>query len=256
MKKIWAGVAAVSLVVAIGGVYSILKKEDGNRVVKVKKGDITEAIYGLGTVVAKQKFSFKVGVPKTITRIFVTEGDTVQKNQNLLSFDDGISVSSPFDGTVTLLPYKAGENAFTDQPVVTVQNLKDLYLEAKLDQQGALRVKKNMTARISFENLRQTVFKGKIDSLYPANGQFVARLIVEGLPAEILPGMTADVAIEVAQKTGVVLLPLRAVHNSQVVRKLGAHTEKVSVQLGIMDNELGEEVSGQIKEGDSLILKD
>lgn len=256
MKKIWGGILAAVVVVAVGIFVFISKQQKSSKLVQIKKGTIVEAIYGLGTVVPRQKFSFKVGVPKTVTRLYVNEGDEVKQGQALLSFDDGIQVRSPFLGTVTSLPYKAGENAFTDQAVVTVQNLKDLYLEAKLDQLGALRVKKNMKARISFENLRQKTFVGQIDSLYPANGQFVARIVVENLSPEILPGMTADVAIEVAEKENVLLIPVRAIHSGQVVVLRGAKPEKIAVAVGVMDNEWAELTSDNLSEGDQIVLKD
>lgn len=256
VKKIWGVAVVVVLGVSAFAVYSINKNKSQSRQKIVRQGEITEAIYGLGTVEPKQKFSFKVGVPKNVRKVFVAEGDVVRKGQNLLSFDDGISVTSLIDGTVTNLPYKIGENVFTDQPVVTVENLRDLYLEARLDQQGALRVKKGMVAKISFENLRQQVFEGKIDSLYPSQGLFVARILVDALPEEILPGMTADVAIQVATKKDVLLVPIMALNNGQVVRAGTGGDEKINVKVGIMDNEYAEVLSEGLKAGDRVYLKE
>lgn len=256
MKKFWILAVLGSFIFAGVALYSVNRYKSQSKLFTIKRGQITEAIYALGTVVPRQKFSFKLGITKTIKHLYVVEGDAVKKGQKLILFDDGITVSSPLDGTVTSLPYKPGENAFADQPVVTVQNLKDVYLEARLDQQGALRVKKGMPTKITFESLRQQVFVGQIDSLFPSSGNFVARINISKLPEEILPGMTADVAIEVATKENILLIPILAISNGQVVVHTKNGKEKMSLQVGIRDNEWAEDLSGSLKEGDQIYLRD
>ena len=255
MKRTWWVVVVSGTLLALGFGYWGLQARNQVVLVQAKKGDITEAIYALGTVVARNSFTYKAAITKTIDKLYVVEGDQVQKGQKILEFDDRIAVRSPLNGTVTTLPYKTGENVFANQVVVTIQDLGEVFIEAQLDQLGALRVRKGLKVRVSFENLRQQVFYGVVDSLYPSAGNFVAHIEVNDLPSHILPGMTADLAIEVATKNDVILIPVQAMSNGQVVVQTGGHREKRPVQIGTMDSEWAEEISGAIKAGESLVIK-
>jgi len=251
--KIFLSVISVALIALI---YSIFRYQNKNTdYIQPKVGPITEVIYGLGTVQSENKFSFKVGTTKTLKELFIQEGDSVSKGQKLLRFDDGMIIHSPLTGYVTSAPFNPGENVFQDRPVIEVQDLKNLYLETKLDQQSAMRVKKNLKARINFENLKQKFFPGEVVSIYPSQSQFIAKIKMNEYPAEILPGMTADVAIEVANKESAILIPAKAIHGGQVIVKRQGHTEKLKVTTGIMDQEWAEETSGSVHSDDQILIK-
>ena len=235
--------------------FLLNQKKKQYDLVSPKVGAINEAIYGLGTVKSDEKYSFKVAVPNTIKNIFVHEGDEVKKSQKILQFNDGLTVTSPFNGVVFNLPYHVGENVFTDRPVVEIENANKLFVEALLDQQSSMRVKKADSVRISFENIQNQYFKGKVESLYHSNGQFIARVNIPELPKEILPGMTADVAIEVAQKSEALLIPVRAVQMGVVLIERAGKREKIPIKLGIMDQEWAEVISENIKPTDFILLK-
>lgn len=255
-KQLWTTVAiSAAVALAAGTFYFINKNRQNYEEVLVKEGPIKEAIYGLGTVTSQQKFSFKVGVTKTLESISVNEGDLVKKGDLLLKFTDGVVVRSPLEGTVIDLPYNAGENVFPDRAVISIENLHSLYVEARIDQEGTIRVKAGLPAVLSFENLRSRTFKGTVHSIYPNQGEFVARIHSESLPPEILPGMTADVAIEVAHKDKALLIPVRAVNSGHalVQRKLGK--EKVKVEIGLSDDEWAEVIGGDLQTGEKVLIK-
>ncbi|MFP5519155.1 MAG: efflux RND transporter periplasmic adaptor subunit [Bdellovibrionia bacterium] len=245
--------ASVALIVLVFSLINQSRKQYD--AVEVKEDSITEAIYGLGTVKSNQVFSFKVGVPKTLEKVHVQEGEKVSKGNLLITFNDNMKVTSPIEGTVLSLPYHAGENVFTEKPMVVIENLEDLYIEARLDQQGSLRVKPGLKVRLSFESFRQKVFTGTLKSLYPNAGEFVARIEVEKLPPQILPGMTSDVAIEVAEKEKAILIPVRAVNSGHVLRERSGKREKIPVQIGISNDEWAELTQGDISLGDKVLIK-
>ncbi len=223
--------------------------------VKPKVGPITEVIYGLGTVQSYYKFNFKSGVGKTLNALYVQEGQKVSKGTKLLRFEDGPTVSSPFDGTVLSIPYNVGENVFADRTVVSVEDLEKVFIESHLDQVASLRVKAGLKARISFENLRNELIEGQVTTLYPSMGQFIAKIEVKKLPKEILPGMTADVAIEVASKDRALLIPIKSISNKFITLIRNKDKQKHEVKLGIMDQEWAEEISGEIKEEDLILVR-
>lgn len=252
-KKYLLAIPAVVVILVILFKWNQNKKT--TVIVKPKIGAITEVIYGLGTVESYHKFNFKPGVGKTLNELFVQEGQKVSKGTKLLRFEDGPTVISPFEGTVLSIPYNMGENVFADRTVITVEDLEKLYIESHLDQVASLRVKKGMKARISFENLRNELIEGQVTTLYPSQGQFIAKIEVKQLPKEILPGMTADVAIEVASKEKALIIPIKAISNKSITLVRAGEKQKHEVKLGIMDQEWVEEISGEIKESDEIIVK-
>lgn len=55
-------------------------------------------------------------------------------------------------------------------------------------------------------------------SIYPKRGEFIAHIESENIPSNILPGMTADVVIEVGKKKDVILIPVKSITDGRVVR--------------------------------------
>lgn len=254
-KKLWVASLIILFISAGIGLYFFRTAKSSFEIIKVRRGPVKEAIYGLGTVVSEKKFSFKVGVTKTLESVYVSEGDEVQKGAMLLKFTDGLIVKSPLAGTVLDLPFNPGENVFADKPSIVIENLHSLYVEARIDQQGAIRVKAGLPVSLSFENLRSKSFRGKVHSIFPSQGEFVARIHSEALPPEILPGMTADVAIEVAHKDDVLLVPVRAISSGHVLVKRQSGREKVKVEIGISDDEWAEVLGSNLQKDEDVLIK-
>lgn len=155
------------------------------------------AVYGIGTVTATHTFQLKLADAATLKTLHAQEGDWVAAQAPLVTLLDGRTFRAPFPGTVTALPFKPGENVFPQLPIVTVTDLQDRYVLVSLEQHGALRVRERQPVRLSFESLRAARFTGTVRAIYPHEGQFLVHITVAELPPAILPGMTADVAIEV-----------------------------------------------------------
>lgn len=222
----------------------------------LQRGTITESIYGIGTVTASKSFSVKTGVTSTVKQIFVKEGDGVTAGQKLMELDQGALFTAPFSGTVTALPVKVGETIFQQSNLLTLTDLTDRYLLVSLDQKGAVRVKKDQIAKISFESLRNETFEGKIQSVYSNESNFLVRINISSLPKAILPGMTADVAISISEKENVLLVPVAAILNGEVKVKNGTRKPSVvPLTLGLVDSTVAEVVTGDLKEGDRLLLE-
>ncbi len=253
-KKVFLLSFLLAISVLFAGLWLIKYRQSSYRLLSPKRSAIKEVIYGIGTVQARQKFSFKVGLPKTVEVVFVKEGDFIKKGQPLIRLSDSPTILSPIEGTVVSVPFHQGENVFSDQPVIEVQNLKDRYLTASLEQLGALRVKAGMPTTLSFESLRQEVFRGKIQSLYPKGNQFLAHIEVTDLPAQIIPGMTADVGIEVAEKDNALLVPARSVNSGMITVIRSGKRKKVSIKTGIMDQEWVEVTEGDLSENDQIVV--
>jgi multidrug efflux pump subunit AcrA (membrane-fusion protein) len=227
----------------------------GQNVIAMKEGPVVEAVYGLGIVIAKRSYLLKMGIATTLKTILVQEGDRVQQGQVMATFDEGQVSKAPFPGIVTLVAYKLGETVFPQVPVLAVTDLTQRYISVSLEQQGALRVQAGQNARLSFESLRAESFRGIVRSIFPADGQFIVRIEVDNLPPEVLPGMTADVAIEVSRREKALLVPVSAITAGQVVRVRDGHRSKIGTKIGILDGEWAEVVSGDLTPQDHVLVR-
>jgi multidrug efflux pump subunit AcrA (membrane-fusion protein) len=188
-----------------------------------------------------------------LSRLYAQEGDTVAKSAPLVSFLDGQVVRAPFAGVVTSVTYKEGETVFPQIPVLNLTDLKNPYVVVSLEQSGALRVKSGQDALLSFETLRDQKLTGKVTSIYPKDGQFYVNIEVAGIPTEVLVGMTADVAIRVAQKENVLQVPLVAVNQGKVKAIRNGITKSLPVKIGAVDGTWAEVLEGDLKPEDTLV---
>lgn len=219
-----------------------------------KIGPITESIYAIGIVHADQKYELKMGVLSAVKKYYVKEGDVVKPTQSLLMNDSGTVFQAPFGGVITDLPYGVGETIAPQKNVLTLVDLNTLSLEASLEQQGALRVKRGQSVQISFESFRTKVFHGVVKNILPRNSEFVVQVDVKGLPENILPGMNADMSIEIMKKPKAVLLPIAAITNGHVLLKKAKGSTKLPVVVGVTDSEYVEIISPALSETDEIIL--
>jgi multidrug efflux pump subunit AcrA (membrane-fusion protein) len=223
-------------------------------IITPSRGDIVEAVYGLGTVKSEENFSAKVAVISSVVEFYVSEGQDIKKGQKLLKTDQGAIIYSPFNGRVTDIPFSIKENIFPQTTILSVANLKKLYLTVSLEQQAIMRIRPNLKAEVSFEFFRNKKIPGKITSIFTAADQFIAKVELIEWPDGVLPGMTADVAIEIARKKDVLLVPTPAIVNGNIIIKRHGKKMKLPVQIGLADLDKAEILSPKIELDDELIL--
>lgn len=252
--KVAAVAAAVLIVVSVALAIRAAQSQNDRVTEPLQRGAIIESVYGIGTVTATKRFDLKWGVTSVIRRLHVKEGDTVKRGQRLVELE-GANFSAPFDGTVTSLPFKVGETVFAQTTILTLVDLRDRYMVVSLEQRGALRVRVGQTARISFDSMRGETYDGVVESVYSHENNFLVRIDVSALPPQILPGMTADVAIAIAERRDVLLAPAIAIDEGKVyVKRDSGRVHAVDVTLGVVDGTMAEIVGGDVREGDRLVI--
>ncbi len=238
------------------GALVVMLTRGAHESVHPRRGAITEAIYGLGKVKTTHRFDVKIGFISTVRQLYVREGDQVKAGDRLIEFDSGVLFKAPFAGTVTLTTSQKGETSLPQVPIVRLEDLQDRYIEVSIEQQGALRVKPDQKVKISFESIRGQTLEGKVLTLFPREDEFLAHIEVANLPENVLPGMTADVSIEVGQIPDALLIPLSAVRGGYITVKKNGKKQKLHVDIGHVDG-LWAEVRGSelTVEDEVLVLK-
>jgi HlyD family secretion protein len=137
------------------------------------------------------------------------------------------TVVAPFDGRVITRNVQPGEAVVPGmtatvegRPLLVLANTSDLVVRVELNQIDFARAQAGQTVSITLDSLPGKTFLGKVVALAAssstgATGTDVLPIRVRFDPdqalAGITPGMAADVAIEVANKRDVLLLPIEAV---------------------------------------------
>lgn len=252
-KYRWWLTGGALLIVAAVAVTAVIIRGNQVEYVKPRYGPIDEAIYGLGKVKTDRVYEVKLGVIKTVERIYVREGMPVKKGDRLVKFDGDLVFRAPFNGTVTLVAFHEKQSVFPQQPVVRVEDLNTKYIEVSLEQQGALRVKPGMPVRVVFESIRGDVLKGNVSAIFSRNEEFLAHIDVP-LADNILPGMTADVAIQVSHKDKALLIPLSAITDGRVRVKRDGKRKTIKLTIGSIDGNWAEVAGGDISVNDEVLV--
>ncbi len=255
MQNFFRGKRMILLAIPVAGaaLFFALRMRSPETV-KPKRGPVVVAVYALGTVTSENIFNFKAGMTAQIAQLFVREGDTVQRGQRLIALDSGAIVTAPFNGTVTRVAFQKGEIIMPGILALTLMDLDHKYISVSLDQESAVRVKANQPVQISFESDRSKVYQGRVEKLYPQAGQFLARIKAD-LPHDVLPDMTADLAIETEKKENRILVPSKAILDSQVIRVRDGRRQKLKVETGAADGEWIEITNDVITDTDELVLQ-
>ena len=246
MKRNKLFIIIVAIILIIGGLVYALHQNKTPTWQAVKHAPVVSAIYGLGTVQANRSFNLVSGVTNYIQKIYVNLGDTVSQGQMLVSYRDGHSVNAPFAGVVTAKMSNVDEIVSPQSNVLTVTDLSDLYILVSLDQDSLLKLHHIEQVKINFEALPNTVFTGKVAAIYSNDNNFYVRIIPQNLPAKILPGMTADVALVTNAVQNSLLVPLAAVQQGKVTYQVGKQITTVNVQIGAQQNGWGQVISNNI----------
>lgn len=246
--------AAGLAVLAGAAVFWFWRQKSTERLESVTRGPVIEAIYAIGTVESTQTFQAKAGVPSGILRLPVQEGRAVRRGDALVFLTEGSTIRSLFDGIVTRVAYKVGESVFAGNVIVEVVDPIALEVRVVLDQRAALRVRRGQNARLSFDGLREKEFTGVVRTVYSNAGQFTVILDLKKLPLEVLPGMTADVSIEISRKTESTLIPLAAIRDGKVIRVREGRRESVDVKTGLINQDSAEVILGDLKPDDLVAI--
>lgn len=235
-------------------VLMIRPKQKNQKLEPVIKGDVVEAVYGIGTVTANKSYYLKVAVSTAVRELMVKEGDLVKIHQPLIRFEETV-FKAPFAGTITSIQYKVGEIVTPQTTILSLVDMNDRYLTVSLEQLGAIKVRRGQTAMLRFEGLQNKVFESQVESIFSNQGQFIVRVNANSLPEEILPGMTVDVAIEISKKKEVLLGPIAGLKDGALTVVTGRKQKIVPVKIGLVDGEKFEIESDLIQPGDSILIQ-
>lgn len=189
----------------------------------------------------------KQDLQKTLQTNVVTAGSNL--NVNMSSVSDRM-VKSYLDGKVYSFYKKPGELVIQQEPLAIIGDPTHFVIELQVDELDINRLRLGMKTLISFDTYGDTVFTAKISKIYPAmdiaSRTFKVEAILDNPPAGILPGLTVEANIIVAEKDKTLVIPKEYLLEGDSVRT--GKNEKIKVTTGLRNLKYVEILSGLHKE--------
>jgi HlyD family secretion protein len=177
---------------------------------------------------------------------------------------DMARLSAPFAGTITDTNLMVGDLVNAGSISFRIDDLSRMLVDVMVPEVDINSIKVGQNVDLTFDAISNGQYQGKVITVARVGtttaGVVNFKVTIELLnpDANVLPGMTAAVNIITSNLTNILLIPNRAVRmvdNKQVIylMKNGVAT-KVEVELGASSDTMSELLSGDVKEGDVIIL--
>ncbi|HEV2023014.1 MAG TPA: efflux RND transporter periplasmic adaptor subunit [Terriglobales bacterium] len=187
------------------------------------------------------------------------QGRVGQARATLTGASDRLSKTSyvaPFDGVITNLPVREGENVvigIQNAPGSTLMTIADLSVitaEVKVDETDIVNVKLGQPAEVTIDAIPNKVFAGKVteignNAIIRSTGistqqttvgsqeakDFKVVVTLDNPPENLRPGLSTTAKVTTATKTGILAIPIQALTiRSEDELKAASEKDKGSVQ--------------------------
>ncbi len=175
---------------------------------------------------------------------------------------DNATIYAPFDGVVSAVNYSAGDSAGSST-AVTVTDLSNLQVKVTVAEVDMAKLKVGDTAQMTLDALPGRTFQAQVLAIGPV-GTITSGVVNYPVTVQIAhadnsvkPGMTANLAVTVDQRTDVLLVPSRAIRtqgNQKLATVLAdGQTKTVPVKTGL-SNDTSVEVTSGLQAGDVVVV--
>jgi len=177
---------------------------------------------------------------------------------------DMASVRAPFDGITTDSSGMVGDLVTQGVVAFRIDDLSHMFVDVEIPEVDINRIKVGQQVDLTFDAISTGAYQGRVTEVARVGtsdaGAVNFKVTIEVLNPDdlVMPGMTAAVNITVSDVKDVLVVPNRAVRlvdNKRVVYilKNGVPT-MVEIEIGSSSDTSSEVISGDLKEGDTLIL--
>ena len=132
-------------------------------------------------------------------------------------YEDTI-IRAPAPGTITKIDIKLGELSEVQKPVITLQDVSNLYVEAKINESSIANIKLGQKVSMTLDAFGSSrVFDGSVVHIDPSatttDGivNYKIKSSIINLDSAIRSGMNADINILTAEKSHVIVIPKAAI---------------------------------------------
>jgi len=202
----------------------------------------------------------------------------MQAQASLKQLEEQLSyttIIAPMDGVILSRDVEMGDAVSsilvlgsTATLVMTEGDIREVYVQGKVDEADIAHVYMNQPARIKVESFRDRVFNGRVTKISPMGVEkdnvttFEVRVSIDNPGGELKANMTANAEILLDEHKGVLTVPENAVIYDNLKKatveipdkKQKEGKRKVPVTVGLSNGSVTE-ILGGLKEGDQVVLQ-
>lgn len=177
---------------------------------------------------------------------------------------DQVNITAPFSGTILSIELIPGDLVTPGGVVIVIADLSELHVDVPIAEVDYNRLAIGQTASLALDAIPETAYHGQVEQInlnattLSGSVSYPVKVVITDADKKVLPGMTVAVQIEVAHLEDVLLVPNRAVRTvdgSRVVYlSVNGSLQPVEIELGSSNDTMSEVVSGDLKEGDVVVL--
>lgn len=177
---------------------------------------------------------------------------------------DQVNLKAPFGGTITDIQSKPGDEVNPGTTTFRMDDLTRLLVDVQITEVDINRISVDQSASLTFDAIPNTQYEGKVIEVSRVGVvtqglvNFTVTIELTNPDEAVLPGMTAAVNITTEQIDDTLLVPNRAVrlrNGERVVYLLkNGISTPVTIELGATSDNFSQIKSGEIMEGDTIIL--
>lgn len=175
-----------------------------------------------------------------------------------------VNLEAPFSGVITMVNHMVGDQVAPGSVSFRIDDLSKLLVDVQIPEVDINRVQIGNPVRLTFDAITGKEYSGSVVKVgrVGITGQgivnFMITIELDNPDEEVLPGMTAAVSVVVKQIENALLIPNQAVRTRDgkrvvFVLKNGV-PEARDIELGTTSEVYSELISGDISEGDLIVL--
>ena len=177
-----------------------------------------------------------------------------------------MTLLAPFDGIVSRLDVEVGSLVAPGVPVLELTNISPLHVMVEVDEVDIRQVREGMPARVQLDALSNIALAGEIEEIAVLGSDeegivsYDVKVRLDETDLRVRNGMTAEAAVIVEERRGVLMVPNRFVRidrrNDQAfvnVLEDDGMLKEVEIELGLQGQETSEVIAG-INQGDVIAL--
>lgn len=168
-------------------------------------------------------------------------------------------VLAEMDGVVSAVEDQSIQNSTGDRSLLTIYPNLTMQVRISIDEMDILALEESQTARITVGSIsEETVYTGVVTDIDTSTAQYSAVVELDKVPG-MLPGMTADVDVQIQGVENALIIPLDALHQTSTVYYVYTTYDpetmqyggRVEVTVGMQNSDCAEIISG-LNDGDTV----
>ncbi|MFH0852718.1 MAG: efflux RND transporter periplasmic adaptor subunit [bacterium] len=217
-------------------------------------------------VTSENQLALKIAKPRQ-SDIDLYEAQVRQAQATLSQVRNQIaqkSLVAPIDGIITDVALEKGEMATASQTIVSMNSLSNFEIQADIPETDIAKVKIGQLVSVTLDAFGdKQIWQGQVTKIDPAQTvvqgvvYYATTVGLSGDDTQIKAGMTANLDIETARHTGVLIIPARAINQNgkKFVKALdGSVIKETEIETGIKSADGEVEILSGLKEGDKIVI--